>query len=287
MQQRTPILVLTALLLATAAQAQLVFEDHFDDGSLDSAWTIHTEYVSAWAGEELGTTFRVTDIAHTEPLQWAGVVLERDLPCLGDFDIRADLQWTGSGLQIMQYARLRLYHEEEQLAWGGYRDAWVGQQGALGGGVLDGSSWDTGNGHTPSVGTVAVRLRRVSSWLELWIDDVLRAEGASLPSATLLEIHFAHWERPGSTMGDLRVDRVRVEGAPSKPQLSIARVDSLVQLDWTGCPELPSRLWWAATADAAWPAAWNVAGDYPTGNGTATWPLNEGLRVFRVTQSHD
>ncbi len=124
------------------AQSQLIFEDHFDDGVLDPAWTIFfkpdgSTVATGWDHDESverASWLTIREIiGATNPGEWKQVELQRAIPPLGDFRITMRLSWDTPPpfepfLQVLE-VRVLDGSGTQIVAGAGYNDSWGNDYG--------------------------------------------------------------------------------------------------------------------------------------------------------------
>lgn len=88
--------------IAMPVKAILILEDHFNNGTLDPAWSITFQDATGWDYTESGTNLTVTDIDPTvvnpsDGGTWARVILSQDFTPLTDFDVDFHISWEAEG----------------------------------------------------------------------------------------------------------------------------------------------------------------------------------------------
>jgi hypothetical protein len=284
-RSRKIILISGLLILVTAANAQLLLEDSFDDLVLDPAWQISLQNISSWSGAEYNSSFRVDDIVEDHSGEWSRLILSRDLGCLEDFVINADFGWTSTTDFAMQGVWLGLLDPDSlYVASGGFSDAWIGYRGGLFASVESHSSWNTGYDAMPFSGTVQVQIVRENSQLDIYMNGVNRGSAIVLDEAASLNIVFQYFQYPNSTIEEIRVNSISVEAIVGGPYLSADYENELLNLGWSNCPSAGSRIYGSNDAYALWPDDWQLVHELPAGVDSWQLPVDEQMEFYRVTR---
>lgn len=211
-------------LVGFAEATGIVLHDHFDDGTLDPAWSISFKKVTAWSYRENGTFLNVTDMATTGS-GWASVNLTRYLTTpLSNFNIDFKFSWDSeSGLRAMQNVLVQAYAQDgTKITEAGYSDGWLGAEGAKYG-LIGGALIDTGPNSVASPGSASVNIHRTGNVIEILWNGSLLISGIESNPVHRVDLVFSHHvnAEPGETsfFGTEAVDLVRVEGtAPAVPE---------------------------------------------------------------------
>ena len=199
---------------AGIASPVIVISDHFDDGTLDPAWSINFYQATGWSYTESGTTLNVTDIAATEP-GWAFVSLKQDFTPLSDFNIDFWFSWDSEGsTRAMQNVLVQVYGQTDKIA-AGYSDGWIPNYGAKYG-EIGSTSIDTGPDSLPGSGSALVNISRTGNVIDILWDGDLLLSGTSddLVSRVALAFSYRVYDEGGITsfFGNEAIDFINVEG---------------------------------------------------------------------------
>lgn len=242
--------------LASAAPDVLI-DDDFDDASLDPAWAVTMECADGYAASEAGSEFTMTDINATcvdtgIPVDWARLVLRRDVPPTGDLLLQADLSWSSDGGAFQDRAMQSLFislrdENDELVAIAGPYDAWYDWSGSVYA-ACGGNAYYPGYDTMPHVGSASIEIERTDG------DVVIRWNGAVVVTASdadpvvTLTIDFRHYAyeagNASSHFGTLAVDRILLESIPAGP-VSDVDGDGVVGIGdllamlaaWGTCPD--------------------------------------------------
>jgi hypothetical protein len=271
-----------------SADAQWLWEDGFDGPALDPAWQLSTWNTASWSGGFEAGAWHLQAIQAQQNNTWCEVILGRDLPCRDGWLITAELGWAGSTIQVMQQALLRLRDDGgEVLARGGFYDAWVGARGSFYACVGSNCQQQPLN-QQPYVGQLTLQASLDQGQLSLVLDGTPYASGPLDSPIAHLELVFAHYEYPTSTLGGVSVTNLRLESPLAAPALSI-QADSSLVLQWPVQHCSAVRIYQAPSPDSPWPGGYSLLGEAPAG--TAGWPLPapaaDSRAVYRVTRVED
>jgi hypothetical protein len=215
------------LLSGTAYSEYIPVFDHFDDGTLDPAWSITLEEATGWSYTEAGTELTVTDI---DPFGGGKVILSRAFSSLNDFYVDLDFSWGSEGSNsAYQLIYLTLYDNSHNIiAFGGYQDPWNDSPGqkVL---VIGAESHEThgpsyqppsdyylsGADSLPLAGSASINISRVDDNLQLFWDNTLLVSGVDSTPLGEIEIEFMRYAI--NYFGTESVDQIRVADAPATP----------------------------------------------------------------------
>lgn len=112
--------------------AVMVVNDHFDDGTLDPAWSVNFQSASGWSSSESGTNLTVTDITPISTGSWSKVILSQTFTPLTDFKVDFDFFWDSDGdIQAIQKLEISLLDSgNNSISYAGYSDNWVQNRGS-------------------------------------------------------------------------------------------------------------------------------------------------------------
>jgi len=238
-EKKMKMIILTGLAIellmfgaAGIASPVTVISDHFDDSTLDPAWSINFYQATGWSYTESGTTLNVTDIASTEP-GWAFVSLKQDFTPLSDFNIDFWFSWDSEGsTRAMQNVLVQVYGQTGKITAAGYSDGWIPNYGAKYG-EIGGTSIDTGPDSLPGSGSALVNISRTGNVIEILWDGVLLLSGASDDFVSRIELVFSYrvFDEGGisSFFGNEAIDLINVEGTIVHAHLS----------GWVWLPDVP------------------------------------------------
>lgn len=215
-------------MLALPAAAGTVLLDDFDDGSLDSAWSVSLSNATGWTYSESGSELTVTDIAPTvvNSVSYgtvAGVTLSRSFTELGDFDVDVDISWDSeSSVAAMQHLLVGLYDADGNLVagLGGYRDGWVQHAGGVQAIVGSDATHPTA-GSLALAGDATIGITRTNGAIDFLWDGTSLASGTSTTGVSRIDLILNHYAYDGSSgtsfFGSESVDRVSVSGVKVVP----------------------------------------------------------------------
>jgi hypothetical protein len=198
------------------ARASSVVYDDFDDGILDSAWSITFQDSTGWVYTETGTKLNVTDIFPTVINSggggtWAKVMLSQTFTPINDFIVNFDFSWDSEeSLNSMQIVNISLYDTDGSLiSWAGYYDPWLGSDGSKHAWAED--YWaSSGPNSLPFSGSAFVDISRIGGNTEVFWDGVSFASSTNATPLSKVEIVFWYYasNRPSgnSFFGNESVD---------------------------------------------------------------------------------
>jgi len=197
--------------------------DHFNDDTLDPAWSVSFVNSTDWSYTESGTNLTVTDITPTVinndyGYTWAQVILSQTFTPLTDFDVDFDFSWTSAGSNNpMQTVAIQLYDSAGGLiATAEYYDHWVLLRGAKYA-AAGGNSIFPEHSTMPFDGTASVDISRIGDNVEvLWDGDSLvsRTSSSALSRVDLVFGYFAYYSATyGASFFDSEsIDLVNIQG---------------------------------------------------------------------------
>ena len=218
------LLVLYLHISVLPVRATIVVDDHFNNDSLDPAWSIICINADGWAYTESGTTLNVTDITPTVINPDSGgtlaeVVLSRNFSPLTDFHADFDFSWdSANSIQAMQNVYIRLYDADDNLiSFAGYNDAWVAHRGGQSAGAGEGRYFS--NNDTLSYnGSASVDIDRAGSNITVSWNGVDLISGEDDNPLCGIDVHFMYYAYSGSGgpsfFGTESIDLVKIEGTP-------------------------------------------------------------------------
>jgi hypothetical protein len=195
---------IAVLSLFSPAQATVILEDHFNDGVLDPAWSVTTEYVNHWSYSESGTRLTVTDIDPSiiSTSTWSRVILSRSFSSLNDFGVDFNFSWDSEGRNdLYQNVYITLYDKTYEpldqswrwmspntIAYGGYQDPWNvnGQPVAS----VRGNQMPDPGAILPLTGSASIHISRVDGYLEFYWDNNLLISGYDTAPLSGVGIEF-------------------------------------------------------------------------------------------------
>ncbi len=223
---------LFAVAMTTVAATGLGAEvrDEFNDGVLDSAWSIEFGNADGATYSEAGTNFTVTDIAASiishdgYNLTESTVILTRPVPSLGNFHADMTFSWSSSqsgypATDALQKILLRLMSPAgEVVAFCGYSDPWIHYSGSR--------YWSFGEAtgvggqdSEPSDGSATVAINRVGSDIEMFWNGQPFVSGTNSTPISEVQVYFLHNGFDGaggpSFFGTESVDSVNVVPEPT------------------------------------------------------------------------
>lgn len=221
MKKAALLLASILVLLAFPAQAAMIVNDHFDDGSLDPAWNA-TPILNAngWTYQESGTNLTVTDI---DPINspvpsgsisnWAVIQLSRSFDPVSDFYLDFDLSWDEGvgGINSIQKLEVQVIGGQGSLvAWAGYYDNYNFRHGFRAAGGALPSPYASDNWILPN-GNANVDIVRDNGALNIFWNDSLFWSGFSDVLVQEVLVNFGYYPYRGATIGSLSVDQVKLE----------------------------------------------------------------------------
>ena len=207
-------------LLVTAATADVIIHDDFDDGTLDPAWQIFLEHASGWAYEESGTNLIVSDI-DAEVVNPGGgetravVHLVQACPSLTDLHVDFQISWDCLDTDAaMQRLRVSLIDGSgNAVISAGLSDPWIGSRPCRF--ALIGNAYECQWDGLPYSGTGSIDIDRTGDQVTvLWDDVPVLSDSLAVP-IDRVEITFAFYARegsPDSVFGSESVDLLTVQG---------------------------------------------------------------------------
>lgn len=203
-------------IVGLAEAANIVINDHFDDGVLDPAWSIYFNQATDWFFTESGTVLHVTDVATTGS-GWASVNLTQYFTTpLSDFNIDFIFSWDSEGSVLaMQNVLVQAYAQAGQIAEAGYSDGWIDSGGAKYG-MIGGNSIDTGPDSVTSTGSASININRTANVINITWDGESLISGIDGDLLGRVDLVFAYYvyDEAGVTsfFGNEDVDLIKVEG---------------------------------------------------------------------------
>ncbi len=190
----------------------LVIYDDFDDGALDPSWTVTFTDASGWTATELASRFEVTEVLGV-PFRVEGRgVLSQAVAPLGDFRLRANVQWTSDdAVEAMQRVGVTLYGGGTPVAWMIYVDGWLASRGGFSSRAgLDTEPllFDT----APFAGAAEILIERSGSDISVYRNGVLVVAGTSATAVDLIEVNVDHFNTTGSLFGSAAVGFLSLVG---------------------------------------------------------------------------
>jgi hypothetical protein len=224
-------ILVTVLFLFSPARATVILEDHFNNDSLDSAWTVSTVNVSESVYGELGTNLTVTNITPTvhSAQDWGKVILSRPLSqAVYNFHLDFNISWDSLGMGLAYqnvYVTLR-DSSNNIVALAAYQDPWDSGGQKLFIIKADhenepnytaGSKYYWSNTNSLALnGSARIDVTRTGDNIQFFWNDVLLLSGTDPRAITQMDIQF--WGIDclnGSFFGTESVDLVRLtDGAP-------------------------------------------------------------------------
>jgi hypothetical protein len=214
----------SAVVLATpGVRADVLVNDHFDDGVLDPTWQVVFEYAYGWTYEESGTNLTVTDI-DPEVINaagggtWAVVSLNQAFSETDDFHVDFDFSWDSEGdNKAMQRLTISLLDGSGGTVVGaGLSDPWLGSRACQW--ALIGASYQCEPNQLPHAGTAAVDIDRTDDQVAiLWNGTPIMNDVLSTPveGVEIIFSFYAYEVSIGSFFGTESLDRVSIEGTPT------------------------------------------------------------------------
>ena len=208
--------LVTLCVYGLAQASNIIIDDHFDDNTLDSAWSIRFDQVTEWSYQESGTTLEVTDIT-TTGTGWSSVNLTQYFTPLSDFSIDFGFSWNSeSNFNSMQNVLVQAYSQDgNKIAVAGYSDGWIGSEGAKYGSIGE-TSVDTGPGTVAGSGSAIVKINRTGSNIKILWDDSLLISGTSSDLLYRIDLVFSHHGGSAPSFGSEAVDFIKVQ-EPNAP----------------------------------------------------------------------
>ncbi len=214
---------LATLLATLSANADVLVNDHFDDGILDPAWQVDFQDAHAWTYEESGTNLTVTDI-DPEVVNpsgggpWAVVSLSRAFSATDDFHVDFDFSWDCEGNDTaMQRLTISLLDGSGgTVAAAGLLDSWISARPCQW--VLIGASSHCEADELPHSGVASVDIDRADDQVAiLWNGTPILSDVLSTPieSVKIIFSFYACSQPMYSTFGPESLDQVSIEGTPT------------------------------------------------------------------------
>ena len=200
-----------------AVATNIVINDHFDDSTLDSAWSTSFDQVTGWYYTESGTTLNVTDITTTGS-GWTSVNLTQYITPLSDFNINFEFSWDSENdVKAMQNVLVQAYRQDgTKIAEAGYSDGWIDSEGAKYG-MIGGNIIDTGPNSVESYGSAIVNITRTGNDIEILWNGATLISGNSSDLLYRVDLVFSHHVIADSFFGNETVDLIKVEGSSYAP----------------------------------------------------------------------
>jgi hypothetical protein len=209
------------LSLAGVAKATVVFEDHFDDASLDPAWATSFTNATGWTYNESGTNLTVSEIHSADLGTWAMVTLSKAFSPLLDFSVDFDFSWDSmaegsNSLEAMQNLYFVLYDSSyNPVIYGGYHDAWASNKGEKSA-HAGGNHYNSGAGTLDFSGSASIDISRVGDAINIFWDDDLLVSGLDGTPISGIDLRFSYYPSvkvSGAFFGSESVDLVKVQSA--------------------------------------------------------------------------
>jgi len=183
--------VVVGLLFATEGSADLVRDD-FDDGVLDSAWSISLGNITGWAYEEANSVLTVRDVQPVQDAGWVRAALTQAVPPTGDFAVDMTLAWESLSSDgcMMRVGAWLMDGAGGHVASIRYSDTWNDRNGVRVAMVGDGEPlWDRDDsfGHT---GSAWLRIQRTDDILAFYWDGAPFETGINSTPVEAVQIHF-------------------------------------------------------------------------------------------------
>ncbi len=204
------------LCIASAAPAEVVIFDHFDDGVLGDEWeVVFNEFACGWTAVEAESILHATEICHTDPGgEWARVYLRQ--PCLlaDDFNTAIHMSWNSQSIsETRQFLYLFLLDADNHvIAYSGYRDCWTSWTGEILASVTGSDAYYSGHNSMPYNGDARINLNREDGLITCRWDSETILEAPESTGIANIEIVFGHMKRTYyDDPLDLSVDYVRCQ----------------------------------------------------------------------------
>jgi hypothetical protein len=284
---KTWLVGLAVLAMGTlAAQAQVVWEDTFDDGQAQMPWFTTTPGVASWSLADTPGKVTINQLTGSVNNEWCEVVFTRSLGCLDDFLITVNLGWQEADNSAMQGVYAEVGGASGPIALGGFDDAWVGARGQWTSHV-DEQWWGIGYNTMAFTDSTEVKLVREDGLCRVIMYTMQLNQGIFNDAATWFKLRFRRFQYATSTFGNLWTDFVRVE-APFRTELA-PLADGSLHFTWGECTVSPIRLYGAPAWPAQWPEDFQLLAQVPAGQNQWTLPAPVGsdLSVFRATRVLD
>jgi hypothetical protein len=173
------------------AIAEVVVDDHFDDGVLDPAWdVVFNEFACGWTHAEEASELHVSEICHDgSALDWAIVSLFRPCVVPSDFSVVWTFDWhTPYGLpDTMQALYFVMYDDTgAAIAYVGFNDCWALYQGERVAWVRGTDGYHSGANSLLGSDNATVIVYRVGEVITFkWNGDVIFEAPESTPVASI------------------------------------------------------------------------------------------------------
>lgn len=202
-----------------------ILYDHFDDNMLDPSWSVNLEDALDASYVESGTELTVTDIdsefidtgSPGSDTPWGILRFSQMCQALGDFHVDLNISWDSEGSNAaMQQVYVQLCTSDgDIIAYGGYRDPWVGFRGiylAFAGN----NGWEWDGYRLPLSGSSTIEIERINGLVSVYWDGNLLIDGSSTHPVERIDICFSHYSYSGeygtSFFATETVDLINVEG---------------------------------------------------------------------------
>jgi hypothetical protein len=203
-----------------------VIDDHFDNGILDTAWSVSLQNATGWTYNESGTNLNVSSIVPTvvdtgAGGPWATVTLSQAFTPLTDFNVDFDFSWASSeSLRPMQSVGIYLYDSiGNQISVVAYQDSWVGNRGSKYANAA-GNPFFPGPNTLPVDGTASVDISRLGNNLNVLWDGTSLVSGTSSSLLSRVDLVFRYYAYNGpagvSFFDSESIDMVKIQGEPSQ-----------------------------------------------------------------------
>lgn len=222
------------VLLPGVPLANVIFEDHFDDGVLDPAWElVFSQHACGWTYLETGTDLHVTDVCHNGPSsEWARVYLRRPCVLSGDFTATSTFSWDSHGLNSpMQTLFVVLRNTSaDPVVQAGYHDAWILHRGEIAA-FVDSVSYQSGWDSLIWADAATLVLRRTGNQITIsWNDqEVLSAQNSDTFVSADIMFGYAWWPDT-NTFIDESVDYIGIESLPPVTVPAAAHAEDSLRL---------------------------------------------------------
>jgi hypothetical protein len=214
--------------IGSTVNAGLIFNDHFNDASLDPAWGVTFQNATGWNYVEAGTALTVTGIGSASQDtgsggNWATVNMSRSFAPLTDFNIGFSFSWDSkNSVNAMQYVGIELYDTSKNLiSKAGFMDAWVDSTGQKYS-TVGGLSYYSGYDSLGLSGSAVIDITRSGSEIGINFNNSTILSGTNANQLADIKLAFGYYDYSGygkkSLFGSESVDLITVDGTAPVPE---------------------------------------------------------------------